>query len=343
MEIKTREGLNSVGKTTRASACHVGLCLSLLVVATAVFGVSPALGQGSPNLFAVVDMFGTLISGNGVESVTYLGIGQYEVTFTTSVSNCSYVATTANAYTQAIQAYTAGGHLGPRGVYVETKNQGGGLTDSPFHLVVACGTPGTSYAVVGYTANLVRSSPGTTLTLLGPGQYEVNFSASVAACAFIATVGDPANALVFAPSGVYTGSGAAPNRVYIETKNPGGGLQPEVPFHLAVVCPEAPGTRVAVVRAGGLAQRGSPLTSSFDDPVTPGDFTLVTNRDISACATVATRGSVDTSVPFNPATVEIVGGPVINTTGIEMRQLLFFGGGVFSDAFHAAIVCGDVQ
>jgi hypothetical protein len=58
---------------------------------------------------------------------------------------------------------------------------------------------------------------------------------------------------------------------------------------------------------------------------------------------VATRGSVDTAVPFNPATVEIFAGPAINTIGIEMRQLLFFGGAVFSDAFHAAVVCADVQ
>jgi hypothetical protein len=85
------------------------------------------------------------------------------------------------------------------------------------------------------------------------------------------------------------------------------------------------------------------LTSSFDDPITAGDFTLVTNRDISACGTVATRGSVDTAVPFNPATVEVISGPAINTIGIEMRQLLFSGGAVFSDAFHAAVVCADVQ
>jgi hypothetical protein len=344
MEISAKKGISSMKKTTKASVCHPGRCLSLFVVAIALLTGSPARGQASANLYAVVDMFGTLVSGNGVAGVTYIGSGQYEVTFTSTVSGCAYVATTNNAYTQAIQAYTAGGHLSAtQGVYVETKNQGGGLTNGPFNLFVDCGTPGTSYAVVGYAANLVRSTPGTTLTTLGPGRYEVNFPGSVEACAFLATVGDPANALVFAPSGVYTGSGSAPNKVYIETKNPGGGLQPAVPFHLAVVCPNAPGTRVVVVRAGGFAQRGSLLTSSFDDPITAGDFTLVTNRDISACGTVATRGSVDTAVPFNPATVEVISGPAINTIGIEMRQLLFSGGAVFSDAFHAAVVCADVQ
>lgn len=33
---------------------------------------------------------------------------------------------------------------------------------------------------------------------------------------------------------------------------------------LAAVCPNAASTKVLVVRANGLAQRGSPLTSSFN-------------------------------------------------------------------------------
>ena len=84
------------------------------------------------HLLAVVDLNGGLTSGNNVASVTKLGTGQYEVTFTSDVSQCAYLATTSNAYSQAIQAYTAGGHLSANGVYVETKNQGGGLTDLAF-------------------------------------------------------------------------------------------------------------------------------------------------------------------------------------------------------------------
>ena len=74
--------------------------------------------------------------------IAHLGPGRYEVTFTQDVSKCAYVATTKNAYTQAIQVFTAGGHNSPQGVYVETKNQGGGLTDGPFNLAVDCGTRG---------------------------------------------------------------------------------------------------------------------------------------------------------------------------------------------------------
>lgn len=311
------------------------------VIVVASFAVATLLSAvPAAASFAVVNMDGTLASGSSdVLDVTHIiGTGQYEVTFTNAVNNCAYVATTINAFSQALQVFTAGGHLSNQGVFVETKNQGGGLTDGPFNLVVVCGSVGTQFAVVGYSANLVRSSPGTTLTPLGPGRYNVNFTSPVGACAYIATVGDPANGLVFNPNGVYTGSGTGAGTVLIETKNPGGGLQPGVPFHLAVICPNAAQSSVIVVMPNGFPQRGSALTSSFR--ASTGEYTLVTNTDISLCATVATRGSVDTSVPFSPATVEIVGGPADNTIGIEERGLLFFGGVVADEAFHAAIVCG---
>jgi hypothetical protein len=328
---------------------RIGSCL--LATSVALCGASRAhsgdqhQGLGyhswSTNLFAVVDQAGTLVTGNRVSGVTHIGTGQYEVTFTRDVSACAYVATTANAYSQALQAYTAGGHLGSQGVYVETKNQGGGLTDGPFHLVVVCGSLGTAYAVVGYSADLVRSSHGVTLTPLGSGRYQVKlpwrFHERVASCAYLATVGDPANALVYNPSGVYTGSGPDARTVYLETKNPGGGLQDGVPFHLAVVCASVPKTRVAVLGSDGFLDRGSAFTASFKGGT--GEYVLVANKDASECATVATRGSVDQAVPFSPATVEIVPGPAANTVGIEVRNLLFFGGGVLDEAFHAATVC----
>jgi hypothetical protein len=310
---------------------------ALAVGAFAVSGpASAAIIGPSPNLFATVDQSGNLITGNGVSSVTHLSTGRYEVTFMVDVSQCAYVATTDNAFSQALTVFTAGGHLNADGVYVETKNQGGGLTDGPFNLVVDCGKAGMKYAVVGRQANLVRSTAGTTLTSLGSGRYDVTFADDVARCAYLATVGDPHNGLVFNPSGVYTGSGPDSHTVYIETKNPGGGLQSGIPFQLAVICPR-PNVRVAVVNAGGLIDRGSPLTSSFE--AATGNYTIVTDRSVASCATVGTRGSVDTAVPFNPATVEVAPGPANNTVGIQVRALLFFGGDFTDEAFHAAIVC----
>ena len=320
--------------------------MKTLTIRTLLFGMAlavaaalmpPTASAASPNLFASVALAGTLVNGNGVSSVTHIGTGQYEVTFTSDVSGCAYVSTTQNAYSQAIQSYTAGGHLSSSGVYVETKNQGGGLTDGPFDLAVACNLKGWDYAVVDYTANLVRSSPGASLTHLGVGRYDVTFSASVAACAYLATVGDPANALVFNPAGVYTGSGATTNAVYIETKNTGGGLADGIPFHLAVVCPNAVNTHALVVQSTGLAKRGSPLTSSFD--LSTGNYIFVTNVSLAPCTMIGTRGSVDKSVPFTPTTIEITPGPVSNSSGIQVRQLLFFGGALVNQSFHAAGIC----
>ena len=117
------------------------------------------------HLWAVVAANGSLTRGSRVTGVTRLGIGRYEVTFNRSVTGCAYVATTQNAYSQALGIFTASGHLSANGVYVETKNQGGGLTDGPFDLLVSCGPLGTRFAVVGYSADLVRATSGTSADL----------------------------------------------------------------------------------------------------------------------------------------------------------------------------------
>jgi len=321
--------------------------MKTLTIRTLLFGMAlavaaallpPAASAASPNLFATVAANGRLVNGNGVSSVTHtVGTGQYEVTLTSVVSSCAYVSTTQIALSQAIQSFTAGGHLSTSGVYVEVKNQGGGLMDGPFDLAVACNLTGWDFAVVGYTANLVRSSPGATLTHLGVGRYDVTFAAAVGGCAYLATVGDPGNALVFNPNGVYTGSGPTATAVYIETKNLGGGLSDGIPFHLAVVCPNAKSTKPLVVIANGLAKRGAGLTSSFD--LSTGNYVFVTNQSLAACTMIGTRGSVDKSVPFSPTTVEITAGPVSNSSGIQVRNLLFFGGGLINQSFHAAAIC----
>ncbi len=44
-------------------------------------------------------------------------------------------------------------------------------------------------------------------------------------------------------------------------------------------------------------------------------------------------------MPSTPATVEIVPGPASNTIGIQVRDLLFFGGNLDNQSFHAAAVC----
>jgi hypothetical protein len=215
---------------------------------------------------------------------------------------------------------------------------GGGYTATPFSLVVDCGQPGWSYAVVGPSENLVRATPGTTLTNLSPGRYDLTFPTRVRGCAYLANSGDPGTGTdTNAFNGTYTGSGSNSHQVYIETKNAGGGLSPGLPFHLEVICPSAAHVRVAVVQASGLPARGSELTSSYNTGT--GQYVVVTNVSLARCAEVATRGSTNTGVPYSPTTVETTPGPEPNTLGIQVRDLLFFGGNPDNQSFHAAAVC----
>jgi hypothetical protein len=99
------------------------------------------------------------------------------------------------------------------------------------------GEPATRlWAVVSALGSLVRGSGVTGVTKPGDGQYEVAFSQNVTACGWVATIGDPGTAVVFAP-GVISTSRSASNAsaIRIETKTPPGGLT-DFPFHLAVLC-----------------------------------------------------------------------------------------------------------
>ena len=97
------------------------------------------------------------------------------------------------------------------------------------------------YAVVNFDGSFVRGANVTATTHLGPGRYEITFNQNVSQCAYIATIGDPAHALVFNPGLICTAGGHASNGgpdpmgVYVETKNLGGGLS-DWPFHLNVTC-----------------------------------------------------------------------------------------------------------
>lgn len=146
-------------------------------------------------------------------------------------------------------------------------------------------TTSNLFASVNLDGTLAHGHGVTGVTHIGTGRYEVTFSADVRQCA----------------------------------------------------CPAASRTRVAVVAADGRISRGSRHTWSFSGAA--GQYTLVTSRPVAACAAVATRGSADTAVPFDPATVEIAPGASRHAVGIQVRQLLFFGGTPASESFHAALVC----
>jgi len=313
----------------------IAISVALPLSALAEPGMANA-AAAPPNLYAAVDATGHLTSGNGVAAVAQLGVGTYEVSFNSAVSSCAYVATPSAVASGALQAYTASGSTATA-VKVEIRDQGGAPTDGGFHLVVDCGNFGMLYAVVGYTGNLVRGSQGTSVSTFGGGTYNIWFPPRITPCSYIATVGDPGTGQAPATTGVYTASGKNGHMVYVETKNAGGGLQSGIPFHLAVICQVTSRTLTAVVRPDGTLNRGSPRVTSSSTAT--GQYTIDSPYDVSGCAAVATRGSVDKSVPFNPTTVEVSAGATSTSVGVVLRELAFFGGDDFNEAFHVAIVC----
>jgi hypothetical protein len=94
-------------------------------------------------------------------------------------------------------------------------------------------------AVVNADGTLARGSTlpykVTGSSNLAPGQYEVDISHSVAACAYVATLGEPAASSV--PGGEITVATRAGNNsaVFVLTDD-STGTHTNEPFHLVVVC-----------------------------------------------------------------------------------------------------------
>jgi hypothetical protein len=94
--------------------------------------------------WAVVETDGTFIRGRNVARVAHLAPGQYEIVFTSDVSNGVYVA---NIGRPGISTEPAGqigvalrccltGHEVNKGVWVDTHDPDGAYADRAFHLVV---------------------------------------------------------------------------------------------------------------------------------------------------------------------------------------------------------------
>ncbi len=90
---------------------------------------------------------GRVSRSSGLVGLIRLGVGRYEARFRQDVSECAYTASVGDTGNRLVYnpglVFTAGGHISPNGVYVETKNLSGGLSDFPFHLVVRCSGPRT--------------------------------------------------------------------------------------------------------------------------------------------------------------------------------------------------------
>jgi len=105
-------------------------------------GTNGTNGAPATALWAVVGETGTLARGSHVVSTSQIGgfAGSYQVIFDRDVSNCAFVAglggTTAE--TPAGEVSTARRSTDVNGVFVETSNSAGTVSDRAFHLAVFC-------------------------------------------------------------------------------------------------------------------------------------------------------------------------------------------------------------
>lgn len=100
-------------------------------------------------LLAVVNSDGSLARGNGASASSRVATGSYDVLFTRNITACAFNVTvglaTQGGNIDAAHA-TAVGRLGTtNGVFIETHNAAGTLTDNGFHLAVTC--PGNTGAL----------------------------------------------------------------------------------------------------------------------------------------------------------------------------------------------------
>lgn len=94
--------------------------------------------------WAVVETNGTLVRGRNVARVAHLAPGQYEIVFTSDVSNGVYVASIgrpgiatepAGQIGVALRCCLSGAEVN-KGVWVDTHDPNGDYADRSFHLIV---------------------------------------------------------------------------------------------------------------------------------------------------------------------------------------------------------------
>jgi hypothetical protein len=103
-------------------------------------GATGATGPAGTPLWAVIGSDGSLARGQGVTSTSHVGAGSYDVVFNQDVDKCGYMATIGPSGTGTASGDVDVASLlgNTKGIYVETRDSGGTLTDRPFHLAVVC-------------------------------------------------------------------------------------------------------------------------------------------------------------------------------------------------------------
>jgi hypothetical protein len=298
-----------------AGAAITVALLPFLIVATA----APATARPSYH-DAVVAEDGTLLSGNGATWVGWYGPGRYEVEFDIPVDQCSYTASiTDPSLASALRpgmVFVAGGHVNRNSVYVETKNPGGGLTDYPFHLQVACAGQGW-WAVVDDQGNLARANGVSTAKRWDDGQYSITVPGAVAGCTAIATIGDTANGLVYSPSTIAAAQSQYDSTTFLVSTGRSSGNRP---FHVQIQCPNRFTHDYVLVYRDGTVLASSPGVVAAGRTGT-GLYVVILNRRVTGCAVVAgTHGIADLVQPDMVFATPMQNGFIlVESTDIRLR------------------------
>ena len=103
-------------------------------------GATGPAGADATNLWAVINPNGTINRSSGTSSAARFSPGVYEVIFTRNVSSCAFVGAVSDPGFGAVFGFFSASKRGgnANGIFVETANSAGTLTDEPFHVAVFC-------------------------------------------------------------------------------------------------------------------------------------------------------------------------------------------------------------
>lgn len=109
----------------------------------AIIGTTEGMPPTAQLWFAVVNADGTVARGFPISpTATHISTGTYEVDFKTGITACAYNGTIGLSGTSGASVpglITVVGRAGnPKGIFVQTFNATGALTDLGFHIEVAC-------------------------------------------------------------------------------------------------------------------------------------------------------------------------------------------------------------
>ena len=87
-------------------------------------------------------MFCDIVRGKNTVSVTRLSTGTYDIRFSKPIGKCAWTATvgfgTFGGQTGPAEVTLAGRAGTKNGIFLQTFNGTGVLTDEPFHLLISC-------------------------------------------------------------------------------------------------------------------------------------------------------------------------------------------------------------